>query len=231
MLGSFSEAVRTAGELLGIKGKVLPVTTASTHLAAILVDGRQIEGEEEIRRVGKPPIKTLFLKDSDAKMGDGVADRIMGADVIVIGPGCFYTSIVACLVVPGIREVLLRTTAKKIFCCNTTTTPGQTDDLSILDHVEILRRYLGGNPPEYVLINSTKPPREMEEAYRKDSVLSLLPAADEVQRIESLGCIPIAADLIEEGWVGKRRLHKLDSIRHDPRKVSSVLMDAYYGKI
>jgi len=231
MLGSFSEAVRTAGELLGVKGKVLPVTTANTQLAAILDDGREIEGEKEIRRVGKPSIKTLFLKNSDAELGKGVAESIMGADMIVIGPGCLYTSIVACLVVPGLQEVLQKTTAKKIFCGNTTTTPGQTDAFSVLDHVEIIIRYLANLSPEYVLVNNKKPRREMEEAYRKDNVFPLIPAADEMQKINSLGSIPIATDLIEEDWVGKRKMHKLDTIRHDPQKVSAVLMAVYRRQI
>ena len=231
MLGSFSEAVRTAGELLGVKGNVFPVTASNTHLAAILDDGQEIEGEKEIRRLGKPPIKTLFLKNRDAKLGEGVAEAIVGADLVLIGPGCFYTSIVACLVVPGLQEVLQKTTAKRIFCCNTTTTPGQTDACSVLDHVEIIIRYLDNLSPEYVLVNNKKPRREMEEAYRKDSIFALLPAADEIRKINSLGSIPIATDLIEEDWAGKRNMHKLDSIRHDPQKVRKALMAVYCGQI
>ena len=231
MLGSFSEAVRTAGELLGVKGNVLPVTTANTHLAAILDDGQEIEGEKEIRRLGKPSIKTLFLKNSDAKLGEGVAEAIMGADMILIGPGCLYTSIVACLVVPGLQDVVQKTTAKKIFCCNTTTTPGQTDAFSVLDHVEIIIRYLANLSPEYVLVNNKKPRREMEEAYRKDNVFPLIPAADEGRIIQELGSTPIAADFLENDWEGKRKMHKLDSIRHNPQKVSAVLMAVYRGQI
>jgi len=230
MLGSFSEAVRTAGELLGVKGRVLPVTTVNTHLAATLDDGQEIEGEKEVRRVGKSAIKTLFLKNGGAKLGEGVAESIMEADMMVIGPGCFYTSIIACLVVPGMQEALQKTTARKIFCCNTTTTPGQTDNFRVFEHVEMVVRYLDHNPPEYVLINSEKPHREMEEVYCGDSIFPLLPAAGEIQKIKSLGCIPIAADLIEEDWAGKRKTHKLDSIRHDPRKVRTVLMAVYRGE-
>jgi len=231
MLGSFSEAVRAAAELLGVNGRVLPVTTGNTHLAAVLDDGREIEGEKEIRRLGKPSIKAIFLKNSEATLGEGVAEAIMGADMIVIGPGCFYTSIVACLVVRGIPETLEKTTATKVFCSNTTNTPGQTDGLGVFEHVEILVRYLAGNPPEYVLINSKKPGPEMEEAYRKDSIFPLLPTAEELRKINALGSIPIAKDLLEEDWTGKRTMHKLDSIRHDPRKIRAVLMDVYRGKV
>lgn len=230
MLGSFSAAVKTAGEILGVKGKVLPVTTANTHLVAVLDDGREIEGEKEIRGLGKPPIKSLFLKQSEATLGEGVAEAIMGADMIVIGPGCFYTSILACLVVPGLPETIRKARGKKMYCCNTTSTPGQTDGLSVFDHVEILVRYLEGNYPEYVLINNKKPRREMEEAYRKDNIFPLLPAADELRKIKALGSIPIAADLIEEDWRGKRIMHKLDSIRHDPQKVRQVLLAVHRGE-
>ena len=71
----------------------------------------------------------------------------------------------------------------------------------------------------------------MEEAYRKDGVFPILLAPDELEKINTFGSIPIATDLIEEEWAGKRKMHKLDSIRHDPRKVSAVLMSIYRGQI
>ncbi|MFH0812330.1 MAG: gluconeogenesis factor YvcK family protein [Pseudomonadota bacterium] len=223
MLGSFSGAIKVAGELLGIKGKVLPVTTANTHLKALLDDGREVRGEEEVRQIGKPPIQKLFLKDNAVRLGEGVSEAITEADLIVIGPGCLYTSIIACLVVPGLPDALQKTKAKKIYCCNTTTTPGQTDGLTVLDHVKVVIYYLDNNPPDYALINSTRPRREVEKIYGHDKVFPIVPTPDEVEKIKAMGCVPIVADLIEGHWEGKRTLHKLDTIRHDPRKVRRVL--------
>lgn len=227
LLGSFSQAVKVAGEILGIKGKVLPVTTANTHLKAILEDGQEVRGEEEVRRIGKPPIRKIFLEGNAVEIGEGIAQAIMEADIILIGPGCLFTSIIACLVVPGLSEVLYNTSAKKIYCCNTTTTPGQTDGFTVLDHVEQVTQYLVKHPPDYVLINNKKPRREVEEAYRQDNVWIILPNSYQVKKIKNMGIKPILANLIEEEWKGKGKLHKLDTIRHDPRKVREILMAIY----
>jgi uncharacterized cofD-like protein len=229
--GSFSGAVKKAGEMLGIKGKVLPVTTANTNIKAILANGEEVWGEEEVRRLGKPSIQKLFLENSSVELGEGVSEALMEADIIVIGPGCLYTSVIACLVVPGFTEFLQKTEAKIIYCCNTTTTPGQTDGLTVLDHVEIITRYLNNIPPHYVLVNNKKPQQDMEEAYRQDNIYLILPTPDEVERIREMGSFPVLTDLIEEGWKGKRTLHKLDTIRHDPQKVRKVLLAIYEGKI
>jgi hypothetical protein len=87
------------------------------------------------------------------------------------------------------------------------------------------------HPPDHVLINNTKPRLEIEEAYREDDVYLILPTSYEVEKIKKIGCVPIVADLLEEDWAGKRKLHKLDTIRHDPRKVRGVLMDIYKEKV
>jgi len=228
MLGSFPAAAEIAGELLGIKGKILPVTAANTHLKAVLADGRELEGEKDIRRVGKPAIEKIFLKDDSATLGEGVAEAVMDADMVLIGPGCLYTSILACLVVPQLPEVLCRTRAKKIVCCNTTTTPGQTDGVTVLDHVKIITHYMNNHPPDYVLINNNRPRPEIEKAYQTDDLHVIMPDSDESKKIKALGCTPILADFLEEDWRGKRTLHKLDTIRHDAAKIKAVLMEIYY---
>ena len=228
--GNFSEAVKKAGEILGIKGRVLPVTTANTNIKAILANGEEVWGEEEVRRLGKPSIQKLFLENSSVELDEGVSEALMEADIIVIGPGCLYTSLIACLVVPGFTELLQKTKAKIIYCCNTTTTPGQTDELTVLDHVEIITRYLNNIPPHYILINNKKPRQDIEEAYQQDNIYLILPTSDEVERIREMGSFPVLTDLIEEDWKGKRSLHKLDTIRHDPQKVREALLAIYEGR-
>ena len=86
---------------------------------------------------------------------------------------------------------------------------------------------MNNHPPDYVLINNSKPGPETEEAYQQDNVHLILPDTDEIEKIKALGCIPIVADLLEEDWKGKRTLHKVDTIRHDARKVQEVLMGIY----
>jgi len=225
--GSFAKAVKVSEKLLGVKGRVLPVTTTNTNLKAVLKNGKVIRGEKEVRRPGKPLIEKIFLEESSATLGEGILRTIMGADMILIGPGCLYTSIIACLLVPGLSALLDKTKAKKIYCCNTTTTPGQTDDLTILEHVNLITQYLGNHPPDYVLVNNKKPRPAVVKAYQRDNIRLILPTPQEIKKIKAAGIIPMVTDLIEEDWTGKRKLHKLDTIRHSPQKVRKALQEIY----
>jgi uncharacterized cofD-like protein len=224
--GGFGKAIKASEKLLGVKGKVLPVTTTNTNLKAVLKNGKVVRGEKEVRQPGKPPIEKIFLEET-AILGEGIHRAIRGADMILIGPGCLYTSIIACLLVPGLSALLDQTKAKKIYCCNTTTTPGQTDDLTIWDHVNLITQYLDNHPPDYVLVNNKKPGPEMVKAYQRDNVRLIVPTPKEIKKIKAAGIIPIATDLIEEDWTGKRNLHKLDTIRHSPQKVRKALLKIY----
>lgn len=227
MTGSFSKAVKEAGALLNINGMVIPVTSQYAHIKAVLEDGQEVLGEKQVRRLGKSRIRELGLDRDNVPLGDGVAEAIGEADLILIGPGCLFTSVAACLVVPGLADQVSRARGATVYCCNTTTTPGQTDGFTIPDHVEVVTRCLSNVPPDYVLINNRRPGTEIEAAYEQDGIQVLIPSADEVTTIAQRGCTPQLADLIEEGWAGKRTLHKLDSIRHDPRKIEAVLMSIF----
>ncbi|MBN2468295.1 MAG: YvcK family protein [Deltaproteobacteria bacterium] len=224
MTKDFSKAVTMASEIVGCRGTILPVTVTNANIKAKLANGCVVRGEAAVRRVGKPPIRELFLENDAVVLTNGIDDAVMSADMVVMGPGCLYTSIISCLLVPGLAGVLRRTGAKVVYCCNTTTTPGQTDGMSVLEHVACITHYLGDTPPDYVLINNKRPRPEVEEAYRSDAIYLLLPAAYEVEQIKAQGCTPVLADLLEEGWKGKRSLHKLDSIRHDAGKIRAALM-------
>jgi conserved hypothetical protein, cofD-related len=226
--GSFAKAVKVSEKLLGVKGKVLPVTTTSTNLKAVLKNGKVVRGEKDVRQPGKPPIEKIFLEENSVTLGAGILRAIMGADMILIGPGCLYTSIIACLLVPGLSALLDQTTAKKVFCCNTTTTPGQTDDLTIFDHVNLITQYLDNHPPDFVLVNNKKPQPAIVKAYQRDNIRLILPFPHEIKKIKTAGSIPMVTDLIEENWTGKRNLHKLDTIRHSPQKVRKALLKICY---
>ena len=222
--GSFARAIKASEKLLSIKGKVLPVTTTNANLKAVLKNGKVVRGEKEVRQPGKPPIEKIFLEERSARLGEGILQAIRGADMILIGPGCLYTSIIACLVVPGLSVLLDQTKAKKIYCCNTTTTPGQTDDLTIWDHVNLVTQYLDNHPPDYVLVNNKKPQSAVVKAYQRDNVRLILPTPQEIKKIKTAGISPVVTDLIEENWTGKRNLHKVDTIRHSPQKVRKALL-------
>jgi uncharacterized cofD-like protein len=196
----------------------------------VLKNGKVVRGEKEVRQPEKPPIEKIFLEESFVTLGEGIPRAIREADMIIIGPGCFYTSVIACLLVPGLSAVLDQTKAKKIYCCNTTTTPGQTDDLTILDHVNLITQYLDNHPPDYVLMNNKKPRPAVVKAYQSDNVRLILPTPQEIEKIKTARIIPMVTDLIEENWTGKRELHKVDTIRHSPQKVRKALREIYKNK-
>lgn len=119
--------------------------------------------------------------------------------------------------------------ARTAYVCNTTTQPGQTDGFDAVTHVRELVRYLGEGRLDYVLLNTHVPAGEMIAAYRRDDVHYMPVTPEEVQQVKALGPIPIVGNFVEEGWQGKRALHKLDTIRHDPRKVATALQSLIAG--
>jgi len=227
MTGSFEKGIESASRLLKIKGKVLPVTLAGTELCAELMDGRLISGEMEVRKVGKPAIRRVFLSDEGCNTTPACKRAIQSADLICLGPGCLYTSIIPCLLVRGIDDALTRTGGKIVYICNHTTTPGQTNGFTVLRHIAEIQRYLKKASLDYCLITDRMAPPEMVRAYQQDMVSFLTPAPEEITRIREMGITPVLGDFIERGWKGKRSLHKIDTIRHDPMKVRRALMKIY----
>ena len=104
--GSFLRAVEEASRLLGLRGRVLPVTLYNTHLCAKLRDGTVVETEVEVRRVGKAPIDRIYLRDEGVHAADGACEAIEAADLITIGPGSLYTTVCACLLVPDLARAV-----------------------------------------------------------------------------------------------------------------------------
>src|SRR6266699_4608226 len=125
--GSFLRAVEEAERLLGIRGKVLPVTLYNTHLCAKLADGTVVEEEVNVRAAGKAPIERIYLKDDDVRATDGSVEAIAAADIITLGPGSLFTTVCACLLVPESARAIADAQGLVVYVANTTTQPGQTD--------------------------------------------------------------------------------------------------------
>ncbi len=221
-LGDFGCAVEEATRLLRCWAAVLPVPTSSATLCARLEDGTNVRGEVNVRTPGKPRIVELFLEPASPEVDPMSVQAILRADLIVLGPGGLHCSVLPALLPVPIRTALVASRAKKVYVCNTTTQPGQTDGFDPADHVQELLRYLDG-ALDNVLVNAEVPPAEMVEAYERDGVRFMRVTPREVQRIRTLGPVPIVGDFLEEGWQGKRSLHKQDTIRHDPHKVAAAL--------
>lgn len=222
--GSFLRAVEEAARLLQIRGKVLPVTLYNTHLCAKLADGSVVEEEVNVRGEGKARIERIFLRDADVKAAEGTCEAIERADLITLGPGSLYTTVCACLLVPEIARAISEARGLVVYVANTTTQPGQTDDVSLSGHVAAVLDYLGGNGLDVALLNDDPPPPHLRDHHAEQGMRYLDPTAGEIARIEALGVRVVTAPVIDK-WSGPRELwNKQDTIRHDATRLASALI-------
>ena len=223
MTGSFDQAIKKASKILTIKGKVLPSTLTSTHICAELKDGSVVEEEFNVRAPRKAPIERVFLKPNDAECLPDAISEIEKADIIVIGPGSLYTSVISNLLVGGIKNALQNTKAVKIYLCNIVTQPGQTDNYTASDHIKAVIRYLGEGILDYVLVNNNFPREEIIEKYRKED--ADIVALDE--NLEKNNVTVEVTDLIENIEQKRVLWEKQDLIRHDPEKLADSICRIY----
>lgn len=222
MTGDFASAVELLGALVGTTARVLPVSAANTDLCAELADGTLVESELAVRGLHQPPITRLFLKQAAAAYAPAL-DAIRSADVVTIGPGSLFTTVLATLLFEGVVEALRDTRALVVYVCNTTTQPGQTDGYTALNHIERIVEALGPGVLDAALINRSEPEPHVLDRYAADGVFLLRPDDEQLAAIAALGVRPLVRDYTEQPE-GKRELwNKQDSIRHDPAVVGMAL--------
>lgn len=215
---NFETAVYKMSEIFAITGKVLPVTMDDINLIAEFENGETVAGESVIpkeARARNTKIKRLSLDKKDAKPLDEVISSIKNADVVVIGPGSLYTSILPNLLVDGVVDALSSTTATKIYLCNIMTQPGETDGKNVVDHVNTLIEHTGINFIDYVVVNNEELPTGVFERYAKDGAKLVLLDEEQKKELNSSGITCLEQRLIEirNGY-----------IRHDAEMVSNVVM-------
>lgn len=221
--GSFERGIRVLSRLLNIRGKVVPPTVADCHICAELEDGSIREGEVDVRGPDKPPIKRIYLKPEAPPACQAAVEDILAADIVVIGPGSLFTSVLANVLVPGIREALAETGALKIYVGNIVTQPGQTDGFNASDHLRNVLQYIGSDGLDCAVFNSRFPSDAMLERYRSEGaeIAALDPALHE------LGVRVVEADLVED-LDGTRVLwEKQDLLRHHPDKLADTICRIY----
>ncbi len=152
MTGDFAEAVARAGEMIGADGAVFPATTELVELGAH-VQGGSIAGQVAVAQT-KAPIQAVYLTPPDPPAHPGAVDAILGADQIVLGPGSLFTSLLATLLVPGIRSALQTTDAQRVFVCNSRMQKGETEGLNASTHVGALLIHAGPECVDAVIVQS-----------------------------------------------------------------------------
>ena len=155
--GNMVSAIQASSNVLSIRGRVLPSTLDDMRLAAEFEDGSVVHGESEIPEVHKK-IKRLFIEPENCKALDTVIEAIKDADLIILGPGSLYTSVIPNLLIKEISDEIVKASAKKIYVCNIMTQPGESDDYAVSDHLNALYKHAGSeNLVDAVLVNNSLP--------------------------------------------------------------------------
>ena len=208
----FPAAVERAGEILGIRGRVLPATAADVRLLAELADGSHVEGESHIA-AARGRIGRVRLVPEDAVALPEAKRAIAGAELVVLGPGSLYTSLIPVLLVRGIAEEIARSGARVVLVMNLMTEPGETDGMTAADHVRALRRHAPGMPIHDVLLPASPVSSHLLAAYAASGAR---PVVGDLAALRALGCRPVRRQILAVG--GK--------IRHDPRRLSAAVLHA-----
>jgi len=225
MSGSFVTAIDQISEFLDVQARICPVTEENTHICAELVDGSIVEQEFNVRQLDKAAIKRIFVQNPDATVYPPCIDALQQADLITIGPGSLFTTVIACLAFREISQAIRDSSALKVYICNTTTQPGQTDGYTLSDHVRQVMSYLGIGVLDYVVLNASQPSAELLELYARERVHVLLPTTHEVHNILTMNVRPVLAD-VADTRSGKRALwQKQDTVRHNPELIANTLME------
>ncbi|MEA4988391.1 MAG: gluconeogenesis factor YvcK family protein [Anaerovorax sp.] len=216
--GNFETAVAKASEILRVRGRVLPVTTEDVTLCAELENGEVICGESRIpERVisAKSGIRRVFLKPTRTIATKAAIHAILEADVIVLGPGSLYSSIIVNFLVGGIGEAIQQSPARKILICNVMTQPGETDGYTVSEHVKKANEYIGREVIEYVIANNKQIKEEKLRPYMKDGSRQILPT-----KTDKLYLNEKKIRLIENDFTDI----KLGYIRHDAERIANVIV-------
>src|SRR5579864_6175131 len=188
----FSEAVRLSSEILVTRGHIHPATTSNVELEALMEDGTRVRGETRIT-ASKVRIKELFLVPPDVEPLAQTLDAIARADLITIGPGSLFTSLIPNLLVCGITQAIVDSPAIKAYICNLMTQANESLGLSAADHIRALNAHAHAQIFDYALINCTPVSDAMKANYAREGACQIV--AD-LEAIESLNVIPILGDYL-----------------------------------
>lgn len=210
MTGDFQLAVRTMSRILAVRGNVVPATLSDVTLRAEMDDGSVVIGEYAIPQARKG-IRRLSLVPPDPPALDEAVREIGGADAVIIGPGSLYTSIIPNLLVPEIRDAIMRTRAPKLYVCNIMTQPGETDGYTVSDHVQAIQDH-AGRILSGVLVNTAEAPEEIASKYAGEGRYQV--RVDEAA-LDEMGYLMVPGDYLSKG----------DLARHDSAKIAHSVIE------
>ena len=217
--GSFEMAIKETSNVLAVTGKVLPMTLEDVTLYAELENGHTVKGESEIPLKNKElssRISRIYMEPKASYPLIEAVDAIKDADLIVLGPGSLYTSVIPNLLVNNIVDTIYEAKGPKVYITNVMTQPGETDGYTVLDHVEGILRHSRDDFLDYVIANVEKIPKETLEKYIFDGSEPVVLGKKDEEILNSKGIQLIKKDLVDI---------KKDYIRHDSLALSQILVE------
>ena len=208
--GDFAEAVKLSSEVLATRGHIYPATTANVVLEALMADGSRVQGETRIT-ASPGRIADLRMVPADPQPLPQALDAIAHADLITIGPGSLFTSLIPNMLVRGVPEAVARSQAAKVFICNLMTEANESLGLSAADHIKAIYRHTAGHRIfDYALVNRTPASEALKKKYALEGAAQIVNDLDE---IEKLGVRPLEGDYLDETTEVAR--HATDRVARD----------------
>lgn len=209
--GNFEEAVRETSRVLAVRGQILPSTLTNVTLSAVTQDDETIHGESQITERGST-IKKVFIHPENAQANPDAIRAILNADLIVVGPGSLYTSVLPNLLVHGIRRAIEMSKAVKVYACNVATQHGETDAYSVSDHYQALYEHIDGGLFQYIIANDNIGEAPLPETLHSKPV--------RIDQTRVNGATIIGADVVSQ----ENRYH------HNPKKLADAVIRLYYQR-
>jgi uncharacterized cofD-like protein len=207
--GDFEEAVRESNRVLAVRGQVLPATTVPLNLWARLASGQRLTGQVAVAGSDEP-IARIGVEPTDVRANPEALERILEADLIVIGPGSLFTSVLPNLLIEDIRDAVRASNAVRLYVCNVATQRGETPNFSASAHLDALFAHVGDELIDYVLVNDNL-------TARRPANWGAQPVAIDPRALEMFPVVVVEEDLVDE----------TNAHRHDPARLASAVMRVY----
>jgi uncharacterized cofD-like protein len=211
--GDFAEAVRESSKVLATRGRIFPSTLTNVHLAATLANGRKVSGETRISR-SEVPIRRIQLVPRGVRPLPSALEAILGADLILLGPGSLYTSVIPNLLIPEIARAITKSRAPRVYIANLMTQPGETTNYTLSEHLAAIETHVGKPVVDSVVANRHPVSPEVARRYREEGAVQVLVDHDKIKKMK----IELVVDnLLEEHGV----------IRHNSPRLAKLLVDVF----
>ncbi|HEU0368159.1 MAG TPA: YvcK family protein [Candidatus Acidoferrum sp.] len=214
--GDFAEAVRVSSKVLAIKGRIFPSTVSNVSLVATMGDGAKVHGETRIT-ASKKPIRKLTLLPRTVRPLPKALEAIQQADLILLGPGSLYTSILPNLLIPEIAHAIAKSKAPRVYISNLMTQPGETSGYALADHLRAIQRHAPRRVIDWVVANRQAVSPEVAKRYRAQGAE---PVAVDIPELQKLGYRVVLDNLLEEHGV----------IRHNPTRLARLLLEEFLAR-